>query len=64
MTEEEEFFAWLDGELDADAAARVAARVEADPALRTLADEHRAMTHDLRAAFDPVMKASAVVASK
>lgn len=64
MTEEEEFYAWLDGELDAEAAARVAARVDADPALRALADEHRAMTHDLRAAFDPVMtEAPAVLAT-
>ncbi len=58
MTDEEEFFAWLDGELDPETAARVAARVDADPALQALADEHRAMTRDLRAAFDPVMTAA------
>ena len=55
MTDEEEFFAWLDGELDAEAAVRVSARVEADPALQALAAEHRAMTDGLRAAFNPVM---------
>lgn len=55
MTEEEEFFAWLDGELEGDAAAMMAARVEADPKLQQLADEHRAMQAGLRSAFDPVM---------
>ena len=33
MTDEEEFFAWLDGELDGAAAARIEARVAADPML-------------------------------
>lgn len=55
MTEEEEFFAWLDGELAPDAAAIVAARVAADPQLQRLADEHRSMQAELRSAFDPVM---------
>ncbi|MBW0145694.1 anti-sigma factor family protein [Sphingomicrobium clamense] len=55
MTEEEEFFAWLDGELEGEAAAAVAARVAADPELKQLAEQHRTMTEDLRAAFDPIM---------
>ena len=55
MTDEEEFFAWLDGELSADDAARVEARVAADPALAAEADAHRAMRADLREAFAPVM---------
>lgn len=55
MNEEEEFYAWLDGELDDDAAARVEARVAADPALSELADQHRAMIAGLRTAFDPLV---------
>lgn len=54
MTDEEEFFAWLDGELDADAMARVAARVAADPDLTLQAEQHRAMAEALRGAFAPV----------
>jgi hypothetical protein len=57
MTDEERFFAWLDGELTASEAAEMEARVAADPHLRTLADEHRAFGADLRAAFDPVATA-------
>ena len=59
MTEEEEFFAWLDGELDGAAAARVEARVAADPMLAEQARAHRALGAGLRAAFDPVMTAAA-----
>lgn len=55
MTEEEEFFAWLDGELEGEAAAAVAARVAADSELQQLAEQHRTMTENLRAAFDPIM---------
>ncbi|MCY7339104.1 MAG: anti-sigma factor [Sphingomonas bacterium] len=58
MTEEEEFFAWLDGELDSDAAARVERRVAADPALAEQAEAHRSLAATLRGAFDPVMKAA------
>jgi hypothetical protein len=57
MTDEEEFFAWLDGELDDAAAAKVAARVAADPALAQEAREHRALADQLRGAFDPLMAA-------
>lgn len=55
MTEEDEFFAWLDGELAPADAARVEARVAADPALVAQAEAHRAMTAGLRGAFAPVM---------
>lgn len=55
MTEEEEFFAWLDGELTPVDAARVEARVAASPALTVEARTHREMNARLRAAFDPVM---------
>ncbi|HET7709663.1 MAG TPA: anti-sigma factor [Sphingomicrobium sp.] len=51
---DEKFFAWLDGELTGADAAEVEARVAADPALRKLADEHRALAARLRSAFDPI----------
>ena len=54
MVEEEKFFAWLDGELPADEAARVEAEVAADPKLSRLAVEHRAMAAGLRSAFGTV----------
>ena len=54
MTDDEEFYAWLDGELDGDAAAKVAARVADDPALTKLAEQHRALGVTLRNAFDPI----------
>lgn len=55
MTDDEEFYAWLDGELDGEAAARVARRVAADPALGALAAQHRALGTNLREAFAPVI---------
>ncbi len=58
MTEEEEFFAWLDGELDGETARRVAARVAADPELQALAADHRALGANLRTAFAPLMEAT------
>jgi len=54
MVEEEKFFAWLDGELPPEEAARVAAEVEADPKLSRMAEEHRAMAAGLRGAFGSV----------
>lgn len=63
MTDEEEFFAWLDGELPPADAARVEARVAADPALAAEAQAHRAMGAGLRAAFDPVMTPQHTIAS-
>ena len=54
MTDEEQFFAWLDGELSGDEAIAMAAKVAADPALRKLAEQHRALGARLRGAFDPI----------
>ena len=59
MTDDEQFFAWLDGELDADAASLVEARVRASPALSARAEEHRRLAEGLHHAFAPVMAASA-----
>lgn len=53
---DETFFAWLDGELTPEEAARVAAAVAADPALAARAEEHRALAARLRGAFDPVAR--------
>ena len=57
MVNDETFFAWLDGELDADEAARVEAEVAADPRLSAMAAEHRAMQARLKGAFDAVAEA-------
>lgn len=57
MSDDDEFFAWLDGELSSKDAARVAARVAADPALAALASQHRAMRARLKDAFDPIAEA-------
>ena len=57
MVSDETFFAWLDGELDADEAARVEAEVAADPRLAAMAAEHRAMQARLKGAFDAVARA-------
>jgi hypothetical protein len=55
MIEDDEFYAWLDGELEGEAAARVAAQVAASPELSAKADQHRKMDAGLRAAFDPLI---------
>ena len=57
MVSDETFFAWLDGELDPQQAARVEAEVAADPRLSAKAAEHRAMQTKLRGAFDAVLEA-------
>src|SRR5438552_9279109 len=54
MTEDEKFFAWLDGELGPAEAAEMAAKVAADPQLAALAEQHRALGSQLSAAFDPI----------
>jgi hypothetical protein len=59
MNEDEEFFAWLDGELDDEAAARVADRVAASPELAARAEQHRRLGAGLRGAFDPLLEADA-----
>lgn len=57
MRNEEEFFAWLDGELHGEAADRVAAEVASDPELQRLAEQHRALNRRLKSAFDPIAAA-------
>ncbi|QNN64727.1 anti-sigma factor [Sphingomonas rhizophila] len=55
--DEETFFAWLDGELEASAARQVADAVAADPVLARRAHEHRAMQDKLRLAFNGLLDA-------
>lgn len=57
MTEDEKFFAWLDGELSPDEAAEVEAKVAVDPELERLAEQHRAMQARLKGAFNPIAEA-------
>nr|NUR37861.1 hypothetical protein [Sphingomonas sp.] len=59
MTEDEKFFAWLDGELEGPEAAEMEAKVATDPQLQRLADQHRALGARLRGAFDPIAAAPA-----
>jgi hypothetical protein len=54
MTEDEKFFAWLDGELAPAEAAEMEVKVAADPHLKRLAEQHRALGAQLRGAFDLV----------
>jgi len=54
MVSDETFFAWLDGELSGDEAAKVEAEVAANPELSRLAEEHRSLRAELKSAFDPV----------
>jgi hypothetical protein len=57
MMNDEQFFAWLDGELAPAQAAEMEARVAADPELTRLAEQHRAFGAQLKGAFDPVAEA-------
>lgn len=57
MINETKFFAWLDGELSDDEAAEVEREVAADPQLQRRAEEHRALTAELRSAFAPLTEA-------
>jgi hypothetical protein len=57
MISDEQFFAWLDGELEPAEAAAIDEMIAADPALRHRADEHRALGRRLSAAFDPIAQA-------
>jgi len=54
MTEDEKFFAWLDGELAPHEAAEMEAKVAADPQLQQLVEQHRALGAQLRGAFDSI----------
>ena len=58
MTEDEKFFAWLDGELGPAESAEMEAKVAADPELERLAEQHRALGARLRVAFDPIASAA------
>jgi hypothetical protein len=57
MTEDEKFFAWLDGELEPADAAEMEAKVAQDPELSKLAQQHRGLGRRLRTAFDPIASA-------
>lgn len=57
MTDDPDFYAWLDGELPEPQASAMAARVAADPELAAFADQHRALSTRLSAAFAPVLAA-------
>lgn len=54
---DEKFFAWLDGELGPIEAAKMDAKVAADPNLTRLAEQHRALKAQFNAAFDPIVGA-------
>lgn len=58
MTDDEKFFAWLDGELNPGEASAMEAKVAADPELAHLAEQHRALRAQLKGAFDPVAAAA------
>jgi len=58
MTEDEKFFAWLDGELPPDEAAAMETKVASDSKLTRLAEQHRGLGAQLRGAFDPVADAA------
>jgi hypothetical protein len=57
MTDDPDFYAWLDGELEGEAGAAMARRVAVDPELSRQAAEHRALAERLRGAFDPILQA-------
>lgn len=57
MVTDEKFFAWLDGELDAEEANRVRAEVSEDTALSAKAEQHRALQQRLATAFEMVSSA-------
>jgi hypothetical protein len=54
---DEKFFAWLDGELSGAEALEVAALVASDPELSAKAQQHRALSSRLQAAFAPLASA-------
>lgn len=59
MTEDPDFYAWLDGELPEPKAGAMAARVAADPELAAFAEQHRALAGRLSDAFAPLLVAPA-----
>lgn len=59
MIHDSELVAWIDGELDAGDAARVAAAVAADPMLAKHAEAHRRLAARLASGFTPLLATSA-----
>lgn len=57
MTDDPDFYAWLDGELPEPQASAMAARVAADPELAAFAGQHRALAGKLSGAFAPILDA-------
>lgn len=57
MTVDPRFYSWLDGELSPDEALEMERSVAADPALRTLAEQHRALRQTLGDTFRAVSSA-------
>lgn len=55
MVDDATLLAWIDGELPADEAARVAAEVAANPELQAVAEAHRALSKRLKGSFDAVL---------
>src|SRR4051794_29020815 len=55
--DDQQFFAWLDGELSPTEAAAMETKVAADPQLARLAEQHRALRSRLSSAFDPIAEA-------
>jgi hypothetical protein len=62
MIDDGELLAWLDGELEDDDAARIAAAVKADPALAARAAAHRRLVERLTTGFAPMLGAAATPA--
>jgi len=57
ISENDNFYLWLDGMLDPEEAAKMDARVAADPELSELAARHQELKKRLRAAFNPIVEA-------
>ena len=64
MIDDAELVAWIDGELDASDAARVAAAVAADPVLAKHADAHRRLAGRLASGFAPLLEMPATPVAK
>jgi hypothetical protein len=54
VKDDPDFYAWLDGELAEPQASLMAARVAANPELAVFAEQHRALSARLSAAFAPI----------
>lgn len=61
MTDDTDFYAWLDGELGEPEASAMTARVAADPQLSALAEQHLALRARLSEAFAPIAAAEVPV---